>query len=454
MLSHLKHIYFLGIGGIGMSALARYFKSLGMKVSGYDKTASPLTMALESEGIEIHYDDRGENAAYQVDMVIYTPAVPKELQEFVYFNNSGIPMLKRAKILGEISKNYFTIAIAGTHGKTTITSMVTHFLNAAGIEVNAFIGGIANNFQSNLLLNPQAKIMVVEADEFDRSFLHLHPDIAIISSMDADHLDIYENKHYLRDSFYEFANNLKPGGTLILHEDLLPPPEFDKQIIRYGTSIGSNAQLIPQGIQNGKQYFAVSVLGKSYENLALSMPGHHNLLNATAALSVAFILHVQEQDLREAMESYLGVKRRFELRINSPKQVLIDDYAHHPTEIKAAIAAAREMNPQQDLMGIFQPHLYSRTRDFADDFAAALSAVDCLVLLEIYPARELPIQGVDSQMLLDKVQLKDNHHKYLLPKEKIVDFVKENNYPIVLIMGAGDIDRLVEPIEKSLKHDA
>ncbi len=449
MLNNLRHIYFLGVGGIGMSALARYFLLQGVKVSGYDKTSTQLTKVLESEGINIHYTDKGQKALEGVDMIVYTPAIPKELKEFQAFSNSDIPMLKRAEVLGEISKDYFTIAVAGTHGKTTITSMVAHFLSASGISVNAFIGGIANNYNSNLILSKDAKIMVVEADEFDRSFLHIHPDIAIISSMDADHLDIYGSEDYLKESFYSFIRNIKEGGSLILYKDLDAPKDFQQKLYRYGTE--SDYCLIPKGIKSGKQIFDVSFNSNNLGGFEISIPGRHNLLNATAAIAAAEQLNVDLNLLSKAIESYTGVKRRFELKINTSDTVLIDDYAHHPTEIKAAIAAAREMFSDKKLMGIFQPHLYTRTRDFAQEFANELSKLDVVVLLDIYPARELPIKGIDSQMLLDRVSAKE---KYLVSKQALPEFVKQNSCAITLIMGAGDIDTIVEPIKEILLNNA
>ena len=372
-----KNIYFLGIGGIGMSALARYFNMQGNKVSGYDKTRTELTISLENEGIAIHYNDLGKAAIKDIDLVVYTPAIPSELREYIEFQKSEIRMVKRAEILGEITKDYFTIAVAGTHGKTTITSMIAHFLNESGIAVNAFIGGIATNYNSNLILNSKAKIMVVEADEFDRSFLHIHPDIAIISSMDADHLDIYDNKDSLKASFYEFANNIKAGGTLLLHDRLEAPNNFKEKITFYGEEDRSSNKLKAIGIENEKQKFSVSNYNGTFE---ISMAGRHNLLNATAAISVAKLLEVEFKKLNKSVANYKGVKRRFELITKCDKHILIDDYAHHPTEIKAAIAATKEMYVGKEITGIFQPHLYSRTRDFAKDFAKELSELDQLVL--------------------------------------------------------------------------
>jgi len=444
MLENTKNIYFLGIGGIGMSALARYFNMLDYNVSGYDKTKTELTKTLEEEGISIHYNDLGSKAIKGIDLVVFTPAIPNELEEYIAFRSSNIRMVKRAEVLGEIAKDYFTIAIAGTHGKTTITSMVAHFLNESGMAVNAFIGGIATNYNSNLILNKNAKIMVVEADEFDRSFLHIHPDIAIISSMDADHLDIYENTDSLKHSFFEFANNIKDGGTLLLCEDVDAPENFKQNIEYYGEGQNNFYQLIPKGIIDGKQEFSTSFYRKDFR---ISMPGRHNLLNASAAVSVAKILNIEEEKLRKSILSYLGVKRRFELIIDCNNHILIDDYAHHPTEIKAAIAAAREMYNGKELMGIFQPHLFSRTRDFINDFANELSKLDKVVLLDIYPARELPIEGVSSQLLLDKITIKN---KKLISKENIEKYISENSSEITLMMGAGDINKLVSKISETL----
>lgn len=444
MVNNIKNIYFLGIGGIGMSALARYFNMQGDKVFGYDKTRTELTTSLENEGISIHYNDLGKVAIKDIDLVVYTPAIPSDLQEYIEFQKSGIRMVKRAEILGEITKDYFTIAVAGTHGKTTITSMVAHFLNESGIAVNAFIGGIATNYNSNLILNSDAKIMVVEADEFDRSFLHIHPDIAIISSMDADHLDIYDNKDSLKESFYEFANNIKAGGTLLLHDSLEAPAIFKENIAFYGENDGSLNKLKAISVEEGKQKFSVTNYSDSFE---ISMAGRHNLLNATAAISVAKLLEVKFNKLHKSVANYKGVKRRFELITKCDEHILIDDYAHHPTEIKAAIAATKEMYVGKEITGIFQPHLFSRTRDFADDFAKELSQLDQLVLLDIYPAREKPIEGINSQMLLD---MATNKKKTLVSKEKLSEYISQNSTEVTLMMGAGDINKLVIEISETL----
>jgi len=431
-----------------MSALARYFALQGVRVSGYDKTPSKLTDKLVEEGINIHFEDWGEKAIQGVDLVVYTPAIPSDFGEFIAFQNSGITMMKRAKVLGEISKDYFTIAIAGTHGKTTITSMVAHFLNETGFSVNAFIGGIATNFGSNLLLNKEAKIMVVEADEFDRSFLHLHPDIAVISSMDADHLDIYGDKNELQNTFFSFIENIKDGGILFLQNELPLPTDIKVEVLKYGLS--NEADIIAESmeIKEGKHLFNISYCNEELGNFALSLPGQHNMLNAAVSVAIANKLSAKTDDLQEAVNTYKGVARRFEILLNS-NYVLIDDYAHHPVEINAAISATRQMFPNRKLTAVFQPHLFTRTRDFADDFARELSKVDNLVLLDIYPARELPIEGINSQMLIDRITIND---KRILSKEGALNYFENNKTEITLIMGAGDIDRLVQPIKNILEN--
>ncbi len=431
-----------------MSALARYFALQGVKVSGYDKTPSKLTDKLEEEGINIHFEDWGEKAIQDVDILVYTPAIPSDFGEFRAFQKSNIPMLKRAKVLGEISKDYFTIAIAGTHGKTTITSMLAHFLNETGFAVNAFIGGIASNFNSNLLLNKEAKIMVVEADEFDRSFLHLHPDIAVISSMDADHLDIYGDKNELQNTFFSFIDNIKNNGTLFLQSELKLPDNIKIKVLKYGLNIDADICVNSLGIKKGKQIFNVSYCNEELGNFALLLPGQHNMLNATVAVAVANKLNAEKIALKEAVNTYKGVARRFEILLNS-KYVLIDDYAHHPVEINAAISATRQMFPQKKLTVVFQPHLFTRTRDFADDFVRELSKADKLILLDIYPAREYPIEGVDSKMLIDRITISD---KQILSKDALLEYFENNMTEITLIMGAGDIDRLVMPIKNILEN--
>jgi len=442
------NIYFLGIGGIGMSALARYFNFEGKNVSGYDRTPSPLTNRLIEEGIDIHFTDSVDLIPNDIELIVYTPAIPKTHQEFQFLMKTNTPMLKRSEVLGEISNDYFTIAVAGTHGKTTITSMLAHILNHNKVAVNAFIGGIANNFASNLLLNKGAKVMVVEADEFDRSFLTLHPDIAIISSMDADHLDIYDNKDSLKDSFYEFANNIKAGGTLLLHDSLEAPTDFKENITFYGENNGSLNKLKAVSVEEGKQEFTVSNYNNSFE---INMAGRHNLLNATAAISVANMLDVEFIKLRDRISTFKGIYRRFQIHTNTETSVYIDDYAHHPTELKKTIEAVREHFPGRHLTVIFQPHLFSRTKDQEQGFCQELRKVDRLILLPIYAARENAIPGFNTQSLFEKIS---HPHAKTSTINSIFDILKAHPVDVLLSVGAGDIDLLVPDLKKWTSMDA
>lgn len=446
-LKSVKHIYFLGIGGIGMSALARYFNFEGKKIAGYDRTPSPLTKELQKEGIQIHFDDSISNIPQEAELVIYTPAIPKDNKEFQYLEKSEIPMLKRSEILGEISKDYITIAIAGTHGKTTITSMVAHILKYNGYAVNAFIGGIANNYESNLVLSKEAKVMVVEADEFDRSFLTLHPDIAIISSMDADHLDIYNNAQYLKDSFFLFSEQIKSNGWLIRQNNLEASPKFAGNQARYSVSECEDYEAYNIHYMDGLTHFGLEKEGKYLSNFSFILPGHHNVENATASIIACNTYGLSFKEIAQALLSYSGVRRRFEFLIREDDLTMIDDYAHHPEEIKASVKATRSLFPGKKITGVFQPHLFSRTRDFMDDFADSLGLLDEIILLDIYPARELPIEGIDSEMLLNKIDLEAKH---LWSKERLLDEIDQMKLDVLLMMGAGDIDRLMQPIKEKL----
>ena len=433
-------IYMLGIGGIGMSALARYYRSLGFAVAGYDHTPSPLTKQLENEGIVIHYEDIPELLPASIDFVVYTPAVPGNLNEFETLRKRNILIMKRSEALGKVSENHFTIAIAGTHGKTTTTAMTAHILNACGRDTTAFIGGIANNFDSNLLLGKgKVSLMVVEADEFDRSFLRLHPDISVINSIDADHLDIYGDKRYLTASFNEFAD--LTAKKLIVKEGL----EIENQDrLLFGFGDGCDFRIRIERMVRSTTDFTITHNGIETA-VRLPMPGAHNVLNATAAFVAALHVGLQPNDIAEALTSFKGVKRRFDIRISNEKHCYIDDYAHHPEEIKACLKAVRAAFPEQRLTLVFQPHLFSRTRDFMDDFAQILSLADELVLLDIYPAREQPIEGITSLALLDKVTLE---HKKLCKKEDLIELIDSEKPELLVTMGAGDIDRFVEPLEK------
>ena len=432
-------IYFLGIGGIGMSALARYYRSLGYTIAGYDHTPSPLTRQLEHEGMAIHYEDQPELLPALIDFVVYTPAVPRDLKEFETLRQRNVLIMKRSEALGKISEQHFTLAIAGTHGKTTTTAMTAHILNACGKNTTAFIGGIANNFGSNLLLSQGTdSIMVVEADEFDRSFLRLKPAISVINSIDADHLDIYGDRQHLVKSFNEFAQLTEK--QLIVKEGL----EIEGDSLRFGFGEGNNyrAEIISSG--NGITDFVIVGEGTTTE-IRLPMAGRHNVLNATAAFVAARQVGIAADDIAKAITTFKGVKRRFDIRVNNGEHCYIDDYAHHPEEIRACLQAVRDAFPNKKLTLVFQPHLYSRTRDFMDEFAEILAQADELILLDIYPAREKPIEGITSGTLLEKVDLAD---KKLCPKSELISLIDSEKPELLVTMGAGDIDRFVEPLEK------
>ena len=422
----MNSVYFVGIGGIGMSALARYYHSQGVTVAGYDRTPSPLTKQLESEGMAIHYEDNPSLLPVHIDSVIYTPAVPKDLQELVELRRRGIPIMKRAEALGAISKTHFTIAVSGTHGKTTTTAMVAHILKENGVDMTAFIGGIANNFGSNLVLgHTEESVLVVEADEFDRSFLHLSPDISIVNSIDADHLDIYGDRQHLVESFNQFAKLTK-----------------DVVIVKEGLDID-----VPNKVSFG--------FGKDCDyrvddlNLPLSIPGRHNQLNATAASAAALELGLDAEGIAKALATFSGVKRRFDIRVKNDKYCYIDDYAHHPEEIKSCLSAIKASFPSKRVTLVFQPHLFTRTRDFMEDFANVLAMADDLILLDIYPAREKPIEGITSQALLDKIDLKD---KCICTKEALLETIAKRKPELLVTMGAGDIDRFVEPLQTMISQ--
>lgn len=436
-------LYFIGIGGIGMSALARYFHSLGAQIHGYDKTPTPLTESLQNEGMQIHFDDRPELIPANTRLAIYTPAVPATLNEFRTLKASGRPMMKRAEVLGAISKTMPTIAVAGTHGKTTVSSMIAHILHHSGIPITAFIGGIANNFGSNLVLHPNSQWLVVEADEYDRSFLHLIPQIAVITSMDPDHLDIYGSQEQMELTYRDFAAQVPTQGRLI-HRQGLPVNNPEAACITFAAN--SNADFTAHNIhvKDDRFFFDMKFDGVSYPT-NIRIPGHHNVLNALAAAAVCVEAGIAPEAITTALSAYTGVWRRFDIIVNKPDMLYIDDYAHHPEELTAAIRTARLLRPGKHLTGIFQPHLFSRTRDFMDGFARSLSMLDELILLDIYPARELPIEGVSSKILLEKVSLRN---KRLLSMDETMNYLKEHPTEVLMTLGAGDIDRLVAPLKK------
>lgn len=428
-----------------MSALARYFHQKGVEVHGYDKTHTSITDELIYEGIYIHFEEDIELIPEDIDLIIYTPAIPNDHKELIYFREKSYPIKKRAEVLGLISKDFFTIAVAGTHGKTTITSLISHILFSSGKIITAFIGGISNNFDSNFISLADSKILIVEADEFDRSFLTLNPDIAVISSMDSDHLDIYNSKEFLEESFMLYSNQIKNNGKLIIRNDLKFASETAGKRISYSITEKSDVFASEINIIKGQFVFDLNYGGKTIQNIILGIPGFHNVENAVAASAVALELGVKPDDIKNALQTYTGVKRRFDVRINRQDSVYIDDYAHHPEELKACINSVKKLFPDKKISGIFQPHLFSRTRDFADEFARSLELLDEIILLEIYPAREHPIQGINSEMLLNKIK---SENKLLLSNEELLEKLKQQKPEVLLTLGAGNIDLLVEQIEE------
>lgn len=449
-LNQLKHIYFIGIGGIGMSALARYFHLHGIEVSGYDKTKTDLTNSLELQGIHVHYEDTVEAVPKQIDLVIYTPAIPKDHLGLNEVQRRQLPLMKRSQVLGLISRSKKTVAVAGTHGKTTTSSMATYFLRTAGIDATGFLGGIAKNFDSNYV-EGLSEYVVVEADEYDRSFLQLSPDIAMLMSVDADHLDIYGSNQEVQQSYSDFIGKIKTGGYLIYHQSITLFSEEAFPGVT-GISFGIEAGQVQANnvrVENGAFVFDISGIFGETKDWRVTQPGLHNIENALAAWIAAKILNCQDDALRIALSTFAGIKRRFEYHYKSETSIYIDDYAHHPTELNAAIAAAKMMYPEKKITGIFQPHLFSRTRDFAEGFAQALDHLDQIILLDIYPAREIPIEGVTSSTIF--VLLK-NGNKILTSKELLLPILSNVfTEGVLLTMGAGDIDTKIKDITNMLK---
>ncbi len=460
----IKYVYFLGIGGIGMSALARYFNAMGKSVSGYDKTKTLLTEELVAEGIPVHFEDRVESIPADVKngkaevLVVLTPAVPKDHSELKYFQKNDFAIRKRSEVLGMITRQSFTIAVAGTHGKTTTSSLIAHILKSSEVDCTAFLGGITQNYGTNLLLSEGLKkkrskikpITVVEADEYDRSFLTLHPDIAVITSVDADHLDIYGDKKQMEESYRLFAGQVKEGGVLIIKkgvDKVLIMEKNGKKLHTYSLHQSSDYYARKIAIKKGEYIFDVVTPEQAIRGIVLGIPGKHNVENAVAAVAVAQHMNVFSGNIKNALSTFKGVKRRFEYHVKTRELVYIDDYAHHPEELRACISAVKEMYPSKKITGVFQPHLYTRTRDFANEFARSLELLDELILLDIYPAREKPIEGVTSEMLLEKVRTKN---KKLVSKKELVKEIKEREIEVLITLGAGDIDTMVEPISKEL----
>ena len=448
-LGKINRVYFVGIGGIGMSALARYFAKRGLAVCGYDKTRTRLTETLEQEGILVSYLDEASALPcaflgnHDDTLIVYTPAIPKDSKILNHFKNKGFSLKKRSEVLGIISKGMFCIAVAGTHGKTTTSSIVAHILKDTGYDCTAFLGGITSNYNTNVLFGAN-DVVVVEADEYDRSFLTLHPDVAVITSMDADHLDIYGDKSQLEESFHLFANQLKPAGHVYAHEGL---PIANATTYAANSTADARAENIR--VEGAKFVFDYHDANHTIRDLKLMLPGKHNVENATVAIAIALQLSIDAEKIKQAVENFKGVKRRFEYIVNKDTQIYIDDYAHHPEELKACFDAVRQLYPEKKLTVIFQPHLFSRTKDFADEFASVLSTADELLLLDIYPARELPIDGIDAQFLLDKITLTD---KRVCGKEFVIQHVKKTTPELILTVGAGDIDTLIEPLKNTINN--
>lgn len=438
-------IYFLGIGGIGMSALARYFKSIGLRVSGYDKTPTPLTKQLQQEGIHIHFEDDIEQADKEASLVVYTPAIPKDHAELNYFKNNHYNLLKRSDVLGMITQGQFSICVAGTHGKTTTSAMIAHVLRDSGYGCNAFLGGIASNYDTNFWSSGRA-VCVAEADEYDRSFLKLSPNVAIITAMDADHLDIYGTEKNMQDAFIEFSKKLDKDGLLVLKNDIERIAEFEagNGVLYSLQDNTADAFVSNVEMNNGSYKFDVHIKNYVLKGVELNMGGMHNIENSVAAIVVAKHLGLSDEAIKQAVASFKGVKRRFEYVYKSNEKVLIDDYAHHPEELRALITGAKDLFPGKKCTIIFQPHLYSRTRDLADGFAEVLSLADETILLPIYPARELPIEGVSSEMILDKMTLTN---KRVLSKAELIEWLKQNYTELLIAAGAGDIDAMLGDIK-------
>jgi len=454
-INNIKRIYFIGIGGIGMSALARYFKSIGVAVSGYDKTETTLTLQLVKEGIEVHYEDNIELIDKEVQVVVYTPAVPKDHKELNYYQQNNYTVVKRSDILGAITKSSFNICVAGTHGKTTTSTMIAHILRDTGYGCNAFLGGISGNYNTNFW-SSKNNCCVVEADEYDRSFLKLSPDVAIVTAMDADHLDIYGTEDAVEQAFIDFTTKIKNGGLLISKSGLKRGNELKGgQHLQYSLQ-DATADVLASNIKmnNGSYQFDVTIKGWTLKDIVLNMGGLHNVENVTAAIAVAHQLKIEDDKIKAAVSSFKGVKRRFEYIISpSPAgegrgEVFIDDYAHHPEELRALISSAKALFSNKKCTIVFQPHLYTRTRDFADEFAATLDLADKVILLPIYPARELPIEGVTSEMILSKMQ---NKNASVKTKEELLIWAKNNKTELFVTAGAGDIDTLVQPLKEIFK---
>jgi len=451
-IADIHNVYFLGIGGVGMSAIARYFKTLGKNVAGYDRVSKPLTNELMKEGIDIHFDDNIDQIPYDYrdnvyTLVVYTPAIPNDLSELNFFRANGFAIKKRSEVLGMISRDKRCIAVAGTHGKTTITTMIAHLMRQSRMGCNAFLGGISKNYKTNYLFDKESKYVVVEADEFDRSFLKLNPQKAIITAVDADHLDIYFDEFDLKDTFKQFTTQINSGGKLLIKKglDFEVPPREDIEIYTYSIQDESDFRAENIHIENGLYVFDFVGLNGKIQNLKLGLPGLLNVENAIAAIAMASMSGVHNDEIFNSLEKFCGIERRFDYQIHRKGLIYIDDYAHHPEELKASISSAKALFPNKRITGIFQPHLYTRTRDFATGFAESLDLLDEIILLDIYPAREEPIPGITSEIIFNKIE---NNNKTLCKRDDVLQILKDKKPEVLMTLGAGDIDELVEPIKK------
>ena len=449
------NIYFLGIGGIGMSALARYFKAKGFGVAGYDRTRSRLCEELEAEGIVIHYTDDVAQIApeflqKETTLVVYTPAIPAEHTEFCYFKEQGFKIQKRAQVLGEITRVERGLCVAGTHGKTTTSTMLAHLLKQSHVDCNAFLGGISKNYTNNLLLSDKSDFVVIEADEFDRSFYHLTPYMAVVTAVDADHLDIYGTYEAYLESFAHFTSLIAEGGCLIMKKGIALQPRLKKNVKLYTYSSTDEADFYAKNIRigNGTIVFDFVTPTETIADVELGVPVLVNVENSIAAMAIAWLNGVTADELCQAMASFAGIRRRFETWLKTDSLTIIDDYAHHPAELEASIKSVKALYADKKVLGVFQPHLYSRTRDFYKEFAAALSYLDEVVLLDIYPARELPIEGITSQIIFDEIA---NENKTLITKKELLDCLKSKRFDVLLTVGAGDIDTYLPQIVEMLK---
>ena len=447
-----KRIYFIGIGGIGMSALARYFKAAGKDVAGYDRTNTNLTRELLNAGINIHFEDNIElipgNYLKKSDtLVIITPAIPADHKELTHFRKNNFKILKRSEVLGLIVNKKHNIAVSGTHGKTTVSTMIAHILSHSQVGCSAFLGGISKNFNSNLVFNEKSNYMITEADEFDRSFLRLFPWFTVITAIDADHLDIYGTKDELNKTFNQFVNQTKKGGTVLVKKGLKLSLKYNYDYYTYTLTNNADFYAINISLDNDTYSFDVVTPTIKIKNLILNNTGIVNVENAIAATAVSYLIGIDQETIRNALGKYTGITRRFDYVIKTKELVYIDDYAHHPQELDAVINSVRKLYPDKKVTGIFQPHLYSRTRDFANEFAESLGNLDELILLDIYPAREMPIKNITSKIIYDKVKLQN---KELCDKEDLLNKLKNRHVEVLLTLGAGDIDQFVEPIKTLL----